>query len=528
MTANQCDIGLIGLAVMGENLVLNMESKGFSVAVFNRTTEVTDKFAAGRAKGKNIQPTRTMEEFVGALKKPRKAMIMVKAGGPVDAVIGQLAPLLDKGDVIVDGGNSLFTDTQRRCKDLEGRGIHFVGCGVSGGEEGALKGPSLMPGGPRESWEIIAPIFRKIAAQVDGEPCCRYMGPDGAGHYVKMVHNGIEYGDMQLICEAYAIMKNVLGMEAPELAEIFTEWNKGELDSYLIDITSQIFRKIDPETGKPLVDVILDKAGQKGTGMWTLQSAIAQSVVISTINAAVEARVISSRKDERVAASKILPQPKPEKFTGDRKKLIDAVGNALYASKIVSYAQGMELLGAASKQYDWNLNFGDIATIWRGGCIIRAKFLNRIVDAYARNPPMRAIPHCTISCSIPILPTSSGIRRTTGGSPSPPQSSKASRCRRFLRRWLTSIAIARRVCHRTCCKRNATSLARTLTSGSIKRAFFTPNGSNPTTSRSKNLLGRKNRRRVTPASSHSSVEAANRHSGSESAAVLGYPVSGVT
>ena len=388
MTANQCDIGLIGLAVMGENLVLNMESKGFSVAVFNRTTEVTEKFAAGRAKGKNIQPTRTMEEFVGALKKPRKAMIMVKAGGPVDAVIGQLAPLLDKGDVIVDGGNSLFTDTQRRCKDLEGKGIHFVGCGVSGGEEGALKGPSLMPGGPRESWEIIAPIFRKIAAQVDGEPCCRYMGPDGAGHYVKMVHNGIEYGDMQLICEAYAIMKNVLGMETPELAEIFTEWNKGELDSYLIDITSQIFRKIDPETGRPLVDVILDKAGQKGTGMWTLQSAIAQSVVISTINAAVEARVISSRKDERVAASKILPQPQPKKFTGDRKKLVDAVRNALYASKIVSYAQGMELLGAASKQYNWNLNFGDIATIWRGGCIIRAKFLNRIVDAYKRDPTL--------------------------------------------------------------------------------------------------------------------------------------------
>jgi 6-phosphogluconate dehydrogenase len=385
MTANQCDIGLIGLAVMGENLVLNMASKGFSVAVFNRTAEVTDKFAAGRAKGKSIQPTRTMEEFVGALKRPRKAMIMVKAGAPVDAVIGQLAPLLEKGDVIVDGGNSLFTDTQRRCKDLEGRGIHFVGCGVSGGEEGALKGPSLMPGGPRESWEIIAPIFRKIAAQVDGEPCCRYMGPDGAGHYVKMVHNGIEYGDMQLICEAYAIVKDVLGMKAPELADIFTEWNKGDLDSYLIEITSQIFRKTDPETGKPLVDVILDKAGQKGTGMWTLQSAIAQSVVISTINAAVEARVISSRKDERVASSKILPQPKPKKFEGDRKQLIDAVRDALYASKIVSYAQGMELLGAASHQYKWNLNFGDIATIWRGGCIIRAKFLNRIVEAYQRD-----------------------------------------------------------------------------------------------------------------------------------------------
>ena len=388
MSTNQCDIGLIGLAVMGENLVLNMESKGFSVAVFNRTTEVTEKFAAGRAKGKNIQPTRTMEEFVAALKRPRKAMIMVKAGAPVDAVIGQLAPLLEKGDVIIDGGNSLFTDTQRRCKDLEGKGIHFVGMGVSGGEEGALKGPSLMPGGPRASWEIIAPIFRKIAAQVDGEPCCRYMGPDGAGHYVKMVHNGIEYGDMQLICEAYAIMKDVLGMQAPELADIFTEWNKGELDSYLIEITSQIFRKIDPDTGKPLVDVILDKAGQKGTGMWTLQSAIQQSVVISTINAAVEARVISSRKDERVAASKILPQPKPKKFEAGRKQLIDAVRNALYASKIVSYAQGMELLGAASKQYNWNLNFGDIATIWRGGCIIRAKFLNRIVDAYKRDPAL--------------------------------------------------------------------------------------------------------------------------------------------
>ena len=386
MSANQCDIGLIGLAVMGENLVLNMESKGFSVAVFNRTTEVTDKFAADRAKGKNIQPTRTMEEFVGALKKPRKAQIMVKAGAPVDAVIGQLAPLFDKGDVIIDGGNSLFTDTQRRCKDLEGKGIHYVGMGVSGGEEGALKGPSLMPGGPRESWEIIAPIYRKIAAQVDGEPCCRYMGPDGAGHYVKMVHNGIEYGDMQLICEAYAILKDVIGMDVKELAATFTEWNKSELDSYLIDITSQIFRKIDPDTGKALVDVILDKAGQKGTGMWTLQSAIAQSVVISTINAAVEARVISSRKDERVAASKILPQPTPKKFTGDRKKLIDAVRNALYASKIVSYAQGMELLGAASKQYNWNLNFGDIATIWRGGCIIRAKFLNRIVEAYKRDP----------------------------------------------------------------------------------------------------------------------------------------------
>jgi 6-phosphogluconate dehydrogenase len=389
MNTNQCDIGLIGLGVMGENLVLNMESKGFSVAVFNRTTEVTDKFAAGRAQGKHIQPTRTLEEFVRALKKPRIAMIMVKAGPPVDSVIGQLAPLLEKGDVIIDGGNSLFTDTQRRGKELESTGIHFVGMGVSGGEEGALKGPSLMPGGSRESWDIISPIFRKIAAQVDGEPCCRYMGPDGAGHYVKMVHNGIEYGDIQLICEAYAILKDILGMDAAQLAATFAEWNKGELESYLIEITAQIFRKIDPETGKPLVDMILDKAGQKGTGIWTLQAAIKQYVVISTINAAVEARVISSQKEERVAASKILPQPRVRTFKGNRDRIVDAVRDALYASKIISYAQGMELLRSGSTTHDWNLNLSDIATIWRGGCIIRAKFLNRIVDAYRRNPALQ-------------------------------------------------------------------------------------------------------------------------------------------
>jgi len=388
MNANQCDLGLIGLGVMGENLVLNLESKGFSVAVFNRTTEVTDKFAAGRASGKNIQPTRTIEEFVGALKKPRIAMMMVKAGAPVDAVIGEVAPLLEKGDVLIDGGNSLFTDTQRRGKELEARGIHFVGMGVSGGEEGALKGPSLMPGGSRESWEIIAPIFRKIAAQVDGEPCCRYMGPNGAGHYVKMVHNGIEYGDIQLICESYAILKDVLQMDAVQLADVFTEWNRGELESYLIEITSQIFRKIDPDTGKPLVDMILDKAGQKGTGIWTLQAAIRQYVVISTINAAVEARVISSRKEERVAASKVLPHPRARQFKSNRERLVDAVRDALYASKIVSYTQGMELLRSGSTTYDWNLNLSDIATIWRGGCIIRAKFLNRIVEAYQRDPAL--------------------------------------------------------------------------------------------------------------------------------------------
>src|SRR5216117_283753 len=374
MNMNQCDIGLIGLGVMGENLVLNMESKGFSVAVFNRTAEVTEKFAAGRAQGKNIRPTLTLEEFVGALKKPRIAMMMVKAGQPVDSVIGQLALLLEKGDIIIDGGNSLFTDTQRRGQELESTGIHFVGMGVSGGEEGALKGPSLMPGGSRESWEVIAPIFRKIAAQVDGEPCCRYMGPNGAGHYVKMVHNGIEYGDIQLICESYAILKDILEMDAAQLAEIFTEWNRGELESYLIEITSQIFRKIDSDTGKPLVDMILDKAGQKGTGIWTLQAAIKQSVVISTINAAVEARVISSRKEERVAASKILPHPRARKFKGNRARLVDAVRDALYASKIVSYTQGMELLRSGSTEYKWNLNLSDIATIWRAGASFARNF----------------------------------------------------------------------------------------------------------------------------------------------------------
>src|SRR5215831_8678588 len=388
MNTNQCDIGLIGLGVMGENLVLNMESKGFSVAVFNRTTDITEKFAAGRAKGKNIRPTTTLEEFVTALKKPRIVMMMVKAGAPVDSVISQLVPLLERDDIMIDGGNSLFTDTQRRGKELEAKGIHFVGMGVSGGEEGALKGPSLMPGGSRESWEIIAPIFRKIAAQVDGEPYCRYMGPNGAGHYVKMVHNGIEYGDIQLICEAYAILKDILEMQASELADVFAEWNKGELDSYLIQITSEIFRKIDPDTGRPLVDMILDKAGQKGTGIWTLQAAITQSVVISTINAAVEARVLSAQKEERVAASKILPQPRVRKFKGNRPRFIDAIRDALYASKIVSYAQGMELLRSGSTEYKWNLNLSDIATIWRGGCIIRAKFLNRIVQAYRRDPAL--------------------------------------------------------------------------------------------------------------------------------------------
>ena len=386
---SQCDIGLIGLAVMGENLVLNMESKGFRVAVFNRTTEVTDKFAAGRAKGKAITPCRSLQEFVAALAKPRKVQIMVKAGSPVDAVIEQLIPLLEPGDIIIDGGNSLWTDTQRREKSLRERGLHFFGVGVSGGEEGALKGPSIMPGGSAEGWKAIAPIYTRIAAVAEGEPCCRHMGTDGAGHYVKMVHNGIEYGDMQLICEAYAILKTTLNPGADELAAIFGEWNRGELDSFLIDITTRILGFKDPMTGHPLVDMIVDKAGQKGTGKWTVGHATEMGVPLSVIASAVEARILSSLKADRVAASKVLPGPVTQPFTGDRQGLIDAVRDALYASKIISYAQGFVQLGAASELYQWHLNFGDISSIWRGGCIIRAKFLNRITEAYQRNPQLK-------------------------------------------------------------------------------------------------------------------------------------------
>jgi 6-phosphogluconate dehydrogenase len=386
---NQSDIGLIGLAVMGENLVLNMESRGFRVSVFNRTTAVTEKFAANRARGKNIVPTKTLEEFVQSLARPRKAQIMVKAGAPVDAVIDQLVPLLEAGDIIIDGGNSLWTDTQRREKVLKEKGIHFFGVGVSGGEEGALKGPSIMPGGSKEGWEALAPIYTKIAAVAEGEACCRHMGPDGAGHYVKMVHNGIEYGDMQLICEAYAILKATIDPTAEEFHEIFADWNKGDLDSFLIEITTKIFDKKDPETGKPLVDVILDKAGQKGTGKWTVGHAVEMGVPLSVIGSAVEARILSSLKDERVAASKELQGPSPKAFDGDRGALIFAVRDALYASKIISYAQGFVQLGVAGQMYDWNLNFGDISSIWRGGCIIRARFLNRITEAYRKNPALK-------------------------------------------------------------------------------------------------------------------------------------------
>ncbi len=386
---SQCDIGLIGLAVMGENLVLNMESKGFSVAVYNRTTAVTDQFAEGRAKGKNITPCRILQDFIGALGRPRKIQIMVKAGAPVDAVIEQLIPLLEPGDIIIDGGNSLWTDTQRREKSLREKGLHFFGVGVSGGEEGALKGPSIMPGGSAEGWQAIAPIYTRIAAIAEGESCCRHMGPDGAGHYVKMVHNGIEYGDMQLICEAYAILKTALNLSADELAAIFAEWNKGELDSFLIDITAKIFARKDPATGEALVDLIVDKAGQKGTGKWTVGHATELGVPLSVIASAVEARILSSQKADRVAASRLLSGPAGMAYTGDRDALINAVRDALYASKIISYAQGFVQLGVASELYQWNLNFGDIASIWRGGCIIRARFLNRITEAYRNNPGLK-------------------------------------------------------------------------------------------------------------------------------------------
>jgi len=379
--------GLIGLAVMGENLVLNIERNGFSVAVYNRTAERTQAFAAGSAKGKRIKPCYTLRELVDSLEKPRKVMLMVQAGDPVDQVISQLAPLLEPGDLIIDGGNSFFKDTERRALNLTKDNINYIGTGVSGGEEGALKGPAIMPGGQFEAYKLIEPILRAIAAKVDGEPCVTYIGPRGAGHYVKMVHNGIEYGDMQLIAEAYDILHRALGLSAKELHSIFAEWNEGELKSYLIEITRDIFAKIDEETGEPLVDKVLDEAQQKGTGKWTSQNALDLGAPIPTINAAVESRIISAYKAERVAASAVLPGPMG-RSDGDRKQLIQDVRNALFAAKICSYAQGMALLSAASKEYDYDLKLGAIARIWRGGCIIRAQFLNDITAAYKRNPEL--------------------------------------------------------------------------------------------------------------------------------------------
>ncbi|MBV8879512.1 MAG: NADP-dependent phosphogluconate dehydrogenase, partial [Planctomycetaceae bacterium] len=379
-------IGLVGLAVMGENLALNIERNGFPITVYNRSVDKTEHLLAGRAKGKKFVGARTVQELVASLERPRRIILLVKAGAPVDDMINQLSPLLEPGDIIIDGGNSHFTDTRRREAALKAKGLPFIGSGVSGGEEGALWGPSLMPGGPKDAYEHLRPIWEKIAAKVDDGPCVTYIGPDGAGHFVKMIHNGIEYGDMQLIAESYDVLRQLLGLEAPQLAEIFETWNQGLLNSFLIEITGKVLRKKDPETGQWLVDFILDKAGQKGTGKWMSQIALDLGVPIPTINAAVEARILSAYKDERVKASKVLSGPKREPYKGDPKALIEAVRDALYASKICSYAQGMFMMKAAGDEYKWNLPLGEIARIWKGGCIIRAQFLDLIKAAFQKNP----------------------------------------------------------------------------------------------------------------------------------------------
>ena len=388
----QCDIGLVGLAVMGQNLTLNMADHGFQVAAFNRTVKRVDEFMAGAARGKAVVGCRSPEELVRSLKRPRRLMLMVKAGEPVDQTIGEFAPLLEAGDIIIDGGNSYYLDTERRIKQLESRGILYLGTGISGGEEGARHGPSIMPGGAAGAWPHVKPIFQAIAAKVGPQndiPCCEWVGSGGAGHYVKMVHNGIEYGDMQLICEAYSLLKNGLGLANSSLYEIFARWNRGELDSYLIEITRDIFSVQDPETGNDLVDMILDKAGQKGTGKWTGQLALELGVPTTLITEAVFARILSSQKEKRVRASRILSGPSGavEAFrkSANREAFIDMVRQALYASKICSYAQGFYQLQAASEENGWGLKYGEIAMLWRGGCIIRAVFLERIKEAFARD-----------------------------------------------------------------------------------------------------------------------------------------------
>ena len=384
---DKADIGLIGLAVMGENLVMNMESKGFSVAVFNRTTEKVTSFIEGRARGKNITGTYSVQEFVDNLKIPRKIMLMVKAGKPVDDFLNMLIPYLEKGDIIIDGGNSHFPDTISRTKYVEDHGLLYIGTGVSGGEEGALKGPSIMPGGSSAAWTFVKPIFQAISAKVeDGSPCCDWVGDNGAGHFVKMVHNGIEYGDMQLICEAYQLMKDYLDMTADEMHEVFKDWNTGELNSYLIEITRDILAYKDTDE-QPIVDKILDSAGQKGTGKWTSITSLDEGIPLTLIGEAVYARCLSAIKEERAAASKILTGPKP-RFEGNREEFIEDIKNALYASKIVSYSQGYTLMEAAAKTYGWKLNYGGIALLWRGGCIIRSIFLGKIKEAFDKNPQL--------------------------------------------------------------------------------------------------------------------------------------------
>jgi 6-phosphogluconate dehydrogenase len=379
------EIGVTGLAVMGQNLARNIARHGFPVAVHNRSESRTKQLIERYGNEGEFTPTTTIEEFVAALDRPRRVMIMVKAGRPVDAVIDELVPLLDKGDILIDGGNSHFEDTRRRAAALAEHGLHFLGTGVSGGEEGALNGPSIMPGGPSDAYDPVASILTTIAAQVDGTPCCAHIGPDGAGHYVKMAHNGIEYADMQLIAEAYDLLTSAAGLSAPEIAQVFEQWNEGDLESFLIETTSKVLAHTDATTGRPLVDVILDEAEQKGTGRWTAQSALELGVPVTAITEAVYARALSARKDQRLRASKVLPGPSggkaPEGF-------VDAVRDALYASKVVAYAQGFEQMRAASDEYGWNVDPGTLATIWRGGCIIRARFLDRIKEAYGRSPDL--------------------------------------------------------------------------------------------------------------------------------------------
>lgn len=383
---SEADIGLIGLAVMGQNLALNMDDHGYKVAVFNRTTSKVDTFLEGPGKESHIIGTHSLKEFINSLKRPRRFIMMVKAGEAVDELIEECLPFLEKGDIIIDGGNSLFTDTTRRCKALNEKGIAFVGCGISGGEEGARHGPSIMPGGNSAAWPHIKDILQGIAAKVEnGEPCCDWVGDEGAGHYVKMVHNGIEYGDMQLICEAYQLLKDTLGLDADQLSDVFAKWNEGSLNSYLIEITSKIFKHRD-EDGQPLVDKILDVAGQKGTGKWTAINALDLGMPLTLIGEAVFARCLSALKDERVDASKKLQGPTKKPFTGNKEQFIEQVRQALYASKLVSYAQGFMLMREAAKEYKWSLNYGGIALMWRGGCIIRSRFLGKIKEAYARQP----------------------------------------------------------------------------------------------------------------------------------------------
>ena len=384
----KADIGLIGLAVMGENLVLNMESHGYTVAVFNRTVSKVDNFINGRAKGKKIIGAHSIKDLVNALQKPRRVMLMVKAGAAVDDFIEQLIPNLEQGDIIIDGGNSHFPDTTRRTKYLESKGFRYIGTGVSGGEEGALRGPSIMPGGSPSAWEFVKPIFQNISAKTEqGEPCCDWVGENGAGHFVKMVHNGIEYGDMQMICEIYHLMRQGLGMTNKEMHKIFTEWNKGELDSYLIEITRDILGYTD-ENGLEVVDIILDTAGQKGTGKWTVMAALDAGQPLTLIGEAVFARCLSALKEERVAAAKILPGPKKAAFKGNKTEFVNDLRQALYASKIVSYAQGYQLMRAVAKESGWNLNYGGIALMWRGGCIIRSAFLGKIKEAFTNDPKL--------------------------------------------------------------------------------------------------------------------------------------------